>query len=177
MALSLALHCLFVLVMDKAIAPLEEPTLFTYRVELEGGHTTKGEALSEAPEIEDLSVLEAESPQDTISLDTKDDRYSAYARTVKERIWSKWKYPAEAAANGTQGVVEVLFGIGKDGRLAALKIISSSGHTVLDREVQEAVRRAGPFPPLPAAMGLARLNVRARFIYAIKSEYQENISN
>lgn len=177
MGLSLFLHCLFLLVVDKAIAPLERAALFTYEVELEGDHEIKGEPLPEAALTEDTTVWETESPEDTISLDTKDDRYSAYARTVKERIWSKWKYPAQALAEGTQGTAEVLFGIGRDGRLAALKTIRSSGHSALDHEAQEAVRRAGPFPPLPSAMGLVRLNVRAKFIYAIKSESPENISD
>jgi protein TonB len=48
-----------------------------------------------------------------------------------------------------QGIVEVRFRIGIDGVVAAVEVVRSSGHALLDQDSTDTVRRAAPYPPIP----------------------------
>jgi protein TonB len=69
---------------------------------------------------------------------------------VRQSIESEWQYPEAALRYGLQGKLALEFTILGDGRLAALRLVRSSGSALLDEEGLRAIKAAAPFPPIPA---------------------------
>ena len=61
-------------------------------------------------------------------------------------------YPDEARSRGLEGRVAVELVIGADGTLAAAQVRQSSGHSVLDREALEMLKRAAALTPVPPSL-------------------------
>jgi TonB family protein len=174
---SLAFHVAMVLTFQNAF-----PTYFAgedfriYRVELLRPPVDDLD-LAEKP---DTDIAKAEEPpapktpseetQETISLDTDDKRYVTYAQAIKERIAGQWKYPQEARKKKLEGRLVALFSLNKEGDLTRMEITRSSGHEVLDREAERAVRSAAPFPPFPATITVSRLNINVSFDYTLSKK-------
>ncbi len=104
---------------------------------------------------------------ETISLNTKDKRYSIYAKIIKEKLAHHWKYPQEAWENLIEGKVLVLFMLNRQGRLMDIKIQQPSRFDILDREVERAIRDASPFPSFPDSITVQNLNIKANFTYRL----------
>lgn len=105
--------------------------------------------------------------QDTISLDTKDERYVTYAKLIKERIGFHWKYPPEAMETLLEGKLMVIFVLARQGEVIQIKITKNSGYEILDNEAIRAVTAAAPFPPFPEHIRVSRLNIKASFDYRL----------
>jgi TonB family protein len=124
----------------------------------------------------DISQTEEESEppptldQDTISLDTKDKRYVSYARLIKARIGSQWRYPSTARDRLIEGQLMVLFSLVKEGQLIEIRVLDPSGYAVLDEEAVRAIKVAAPFPPFPDHVTVKRLNIQASFDYRLTGE-------
>ena len=69
------------------------------------------------------------------------------------------RYPAAAQARGEKGTAQLAFSLDRQGRVMASRIVKSSGSAALDQETLELVRRAQPFPPPPAAMPGAHVDL------------------
>jgi len=69
------------------------------------------------------------------------------------------RYPAAAQARNEKGTAELAFSLDRRGKLTASHIVKSSGSAALDQETLELVRRAQPFPPPPAAMPGAQIDL------------------
>ncbi len=172
LAASLVLHALLFVSLQKAF-PLSWMTenLKTYQVELlrppmvdfEDGAGTGAEV---GPAQDDRKTP-GEEDQETISLDTDDQRYVSYARAIKERIAKEWKYPPQARATLLEGKLKVLFSLTKTGELSRIQVTETSGSPVLDQEAARAVRAASPYPPFPPHVTAGRLNIDARFEYRL----------
>jgi protein TonB len=67
-----------------------------------------------------------------------------------------------------QGTVRVSFTIDRNGRVLSHRIVASSGHTALDREVSAMLRRASPFPRIPSGFGQSRLSVTVPIRFALR---------
>jgi TonB family protein len=113
--------------------------------------------------------LSSADTQDTISLDTKDERYVQYAGVIKAKIAKNWDYPAEARLSLMEGEVTVLFSLVRDGSLTQIKIEKGSGYDILDKEVLRAIGASVPFPSFPGSVKVNRLNIKARFNYKLTS--------
>ena len=125
---------------------------------------TSGVDISQTKEESELPpALE----QDTISLDTKDKRYVSYARLIKGRIGSQWKYPSAARDRLIEGQLMVLFSLVKKGEVIEIRVLDPSGYAVLDEEAVRAIRAAAPFPPFPDHVTVKRLNIEASFDYRL----------
>jgi TonB family protein len=120
-----------------------------------------GDSLDQGKEISSADS------QDTISLDTKDERYVQYAGVIKTKISKNWDYPAEARLSLMEGEVTVLFSLVRDGGMTQIKIEKGSGYDVLDKEVLRAIRASVPFPSFPETVKVNRLNIKARFNYQL----------
>jgi TonB family protein len=84
-----------------------------------------------------------------VSLNTKDPIFVSYFNKIKQSIESEWEYPELALRYGLQGKLSLEFTIAKDGQLAQLRLIRSSGSQLLDEEAIRAIKAAAPFPPIP----------------------------
>jgi len=169
--ISLFFHVLALLVIHEAF-PMNWFTrpMRTYHVELLRppldllGDETNG---ADFARIRPQEEKPPEETEDTISLDTKDKRYSSYAKAVKARLMQHWEYPREAKENLMEGQVLVLFSLDRQGRLKAIKFLQPSRQSVLDGETSRAIRAAAPFPPFPGSVTVTKLNIKATFAYRL----------
>ena len=111
-----------------------------------------------------------EETEDTISLDTKDKRYSTYEKAVKKRLMRHWEYPEKAKDNLIEGQVLVLFSLNRQGQLKAIKILEPSQHAVLDGETTRTIRASAPFPPFPGSVTVKKLHIKANFAYRLTAK-------
>lgn len=74
-----------------------------------------------------------------------------YRRTnfsiIRNAILANLHYPITARRQGLRGKVEIAFLVTPEGGVGELRVIRSSGHTVLDEEALAAIRRSAPFTP------------------------------
>jgi TonB family protein len=73
-----------------------------------------------------------------------------YLDMIKQKIQQARKYPADARQKGIEGKVEIIFTVLKQGGLKNVEIIRTSGNESLDEEAVATVKRASPFPAMPA---------------------------
>ena len=174
-ALSFIFHIILIFSLQSAFPFIwKNEELRTYRVELirppvedlengdiHGNHMDDTMDKEEAP---------PEDSQDTISLDTKDKRYVSYARLIKGRIGSQWRYPSAARDRLIEGQLMVLFSLIREGEVIEIRLLDPSGYEVLDEEAVRAVRAGAPFPPFPDHVTVKRLNIQASFDYRLTSK-------
>jgi len=109
-----------------------------------------------------------------IPLDSTDPRYSDYLEQVRRRIKEKWGYPCEK--NEQTRVCEyrstqllIAFGIQKNGELAFVTLLRTSGHPIYDDYAVNAVKLASPFPPIPDSFSKSGVPIHASFHYVLQS--------
>lgn len=103
--------------------------------------------------------------EETVSLESGDEKYTSYLNGVKLKIEGVWRYPEEARKSALQGRGLVSFTIERDGTVSEIKLIASSGYPILDEEIKKAIKAASPFNPMAENMRIKRLNVVATFEY------------
>ena len=64
-----------------------------------------------------------------------------------------------------RGKVSIEFAILKDGQVAGLQIVATSGDVALDRAAYGGITASKPFPPLPTEFGGQYLALRFHFYY------------
>ncbi len=106
---------------------------------------------------------------DTIDLNTHEYRFIGYFTGLRKAIELVWVYPSEAAHRGVYGQVNLKFIIEANGKVSKIQVVESSGHTILDQAIVEAVRLASPFAPLPKGFQKDKLIVKGNFTYVLNS--------
>ena len=76
-----------------------------------------------------------------------------YPGQILAQLRRALRYPA--AAGRVTGEVLVDFTVSANGTASAIRISRSSGHTALDQAALDTVRRAAPFPAIPAGANRA----------------------
>ena len=133
--------------------------------------TPKAEQPINVPEPEpELGPIEATSAQSTQvtrvassvtpsrSLSEIKLEKANYYQLILDKLERLKKYPAHTP-RGEQATVRLTFSLNKDGSLHSYKITKSSGFSALDRETEELIVRATPFPPVPDSMGAGKLQL------------------
>lgn len=103
--------------------------------------------------------------QSSVSLYTTDPKYVTYVGKIKQSIEIEWQYPEIALRYGLQGKLALEFTILGTGQLAGLRLIRSSGSSLLDDEALRAIRAASPFPPIPPWIKPNPLRISATMEY------------
>ncbi len=103
------------------------------------------------------------SPQGVgaVTLNASDFPFAWYLRQVQSKISERWEGAARA---GDQP--QVVFEIGRDGKVTGLKVEKSSGNSLYDQAAIRAITDATPLPPLPADFKDAFLRVHLGFNYS-----------
>ena len=83
------------------------------------------------------------------SLTGKKEYIKAHFLYIKEDIEKKITYPRLARKMGWEGKVVVSFVIRENGTVTSIKIVKSSGFTLLDKNAVESIKKAVPFPNPP----------------------------
>jgi protein TonB len=96
-----------------------------------------------------------------VTLNASDFPFAWYLRQVQSKISQKWEGQAR---DGNQP--QVVFEIGRDGKVTGLKIEKSSGNPLYDQAALRAITEATPLPPLPEEFTESSLRVHLGFNYA-----------
>jgi protein TonB len=104
--------------------------------------------------------------EETVSLNAGPRKYRGYLARIRSAIERSWRLES----GESEGDLTVLFSVSRDGGLSGVGLIRSSGSSALDASALAAIKRAGPFPPMPPGMDLARLNVKANFCLRLASK-------
>lgn len=85
--------------------------------------------------------------QGTGLVDARDPDFGEYFRLIERRVRAAWQFPE--SLGGTTQTVKIGFALGPEGSLRDVRVVSSSAGTLNDSALS-AMKRASPFPPLPA---------------------------
>ena len=103
-----------------------------------------------------------------ILTDTKGVDFSAYTQVVQQMVKRNWYSVIPITAGPPlykRGKVSIEFAITKNGQVAGLHYVSSSGDVVLDRAAYGGITASNPFPPLPTEFHGQYLELRFTFFY------------
>ena len=100
-------------------------------------------------------------------MNTTEFRFIGYFSSMRKSIELVWGYPGDAVRRQMQGVVELEFQVNKDGSTKTIKVLQSSGHAILDKNIVKAIKTAQPFAPLPKSYVKNKLVVTASFHYVL----------
>jgi protein TonB len=102
--------------------------------------------------------MHSDAGSDVASIDSGAPAGSAdYSSLLLAWLEKHKKYPRRAKLRHWQGTAVLQFTIDRSGNVLDYRIARSSGHAVLDEEVEAMIRRAAPLPPAPPEMHSARL--------------------
>lgn len=82
------------------------------------------------------------------TMSSKDAEYYMHFRQKVEKVGNE-NYPAEAILNKIVGDLRMVTVVNADGTIAAVEIMQSSGHRLLDDAALQIVKLASPFAPFP----------------------------
>jgi len=105
-----------------------------------------------AAELQREQQLEARRPKKKFfTASTQEYEYAGYMRRYVEKLEriGTLNYPDEARRRNLTGAVVLTVEIRRNGTLASVTTIQSSGVPVLDQAAEQTVRLAAPYPELP----------------------------
>jgi len=126
----------------------------------------------EAIESTAKSSARAEAEKDDgVTFETEDMMYRSYLDMLRQKVESIWEYPRRAAEEGIYGDVIIRFIILRDGTLGEVRVLRTSGHSILDKAAVKALRDGVPYWALPEGWNRQSLPITGRFIYSINGGY------
>ncbi|HEY6763916.1 MAG TPA: TonB family protein [Candidatus Sulfotelmatobacter sp.] len=97
--------------------------------------------------------------------DTQGVDFGPYLQRILQEVKEHWYSLIPESAQMKKGKLAIEFAITKDGQVAGMKLIATSGDTALDRAAWGGITASNPFPPLPTDFGGPYLALRFRFFY------------
>jgi protein TonB len=104
---------------------------------------------------------------ETRFLNTDDILFGSFLRRFETSVYGVWRYPAEAARQGIEGVTPVRITFNRRGEIERVTLLESSGSRVLDDEVIRALKLVGPIGSLPKGYDKDQFNLIAFFQYGL----------
>jgi TonB family protein len=97
--------------------------------------------------------------------DTMGVDFGPYLQRVLHDVRENWYNAIPESAQMKHGNLIIEFAITKDGQVAGMKLVTTSGDVPLDRAAWAGIQGSDPFPALPAEFGGQYLALRFRFFY------------
>jgi TonB family protein len=97
--------------------------------------------------------------------DTQGVDFDPYLQNILQHVRENWYHLIPASASMRRGKLAIEFAITKDGRVADMRLVASSGDVALDRPAWGSITASNPFPPLPDEFTGPYLALRFRFFY------------
>jgi TonB family protein len=97
--------------------------------------------------------------------DTQGVDFGPYLQRVLHDVKMNWYSLIPESAQMKKGNLGIEFAITKDGKVAGMKLVFSSGDIPLDRAAWGGITASNPFPPLPSDFNGPYLALRFRFFY------------
>lgn len=112
-----------------------------------------------APAVPELTAAVAAAPAQGAPNPRSPSALPIWRSSVAGMLERHKRYPADAQARREQGSVQLFFSLDRKGQVAVIRIVKSSGSAALDQEAIALVRRAQPFPPPPAELSGAHVDL------------------
>lgn len=114
------------------------------------------------------SLSGRQAPQEKIDTPRHDEELMLrYQDMVKQRIEASRIYPLWARKHGIEGVTRIFFIVLPKGEARGISVTASSGSKMLDEESIATVKRAGPFPPVPAGLSSRHISVEVSLVFSL----------
>jgi TonB family protein len=84
---------------------------------------------------------------------------------ILQGVKENWYRLIPPSAEKKKGELAIEFSVAKDGNVAGMKLVASSGASILDRAAWGGITASSPFPPLPTDFTGPYLALRFRFSY------------
>lgn len=97
--------------------------------------------------------------------DTQGVDFGPYLQRILQDVRENWYHLIPESAEMKKGKLAIEFAITKDGKVADMRLVASSGDTALDRPAWGSITASNPFPPLPSDFTGPYLALRFRFYY------------
>jgi TonB family protein len=105
--------------------------------------------------------------------DTQGVDFGPYLQRVLHDVRENWYIHIPPSAEMKHGSLVIEFAITKDGKVAGMKLVTSSGDIPLDRAAWAGIVGSDPFPALPTDFGGPYLALRFKFFYNPTKEEME----
>ncbi|MEM1344165.1 MAG: TonB family protein [Pseudomonadota bacterium] len=83
----------------------------------------------------------------------------AYRQRISAILARNQRYPRRAKSRGQEGVGRLSFVVQRNGSITSARLITSTGHRLLDKEIMAILDRIGRLPPIPAEVGRSSIPV------------------
>jgi protein TonB len=100
-------------------------------------------------------------------LNTNDIQFGSFLHRFEEAVYGVWRYPADAARLGIEGVTPVRIVFNRTGEIEKVEILESSGSRILDDEVRRTLKLVGRIGGFPKGYDKETYNLIAFFHYGI----------
>ncbi len=97
--------------------------------------------------------------------DTQGVDFGPYIKGLVENVRKNWLRLIPESAATKKGKLAIEFAITKDGQIADMRLVASSGDTQLDRPAWGSITACNPFKPLPEKFTGPYLALPVRFYY------------
>ncbi len=97
--------------------------------------------------------------------DTNGWDYGPYLQRIYQDVKENWYHLIPESAEMKKGKLAIEFAITRDGKVADMKLVATSGDIALDRPAWSSITASNPFPPLPNEFNGPYLALRFRFYY------------
>ena len=97
--------------------------------------------------------------------DTQGVDFGPYLQRILQDVRENWYHLIPESASMKKGKLAIEFAITKDGKVADMRLVASSGDVALDRPAWGSITESNPFPPLPGEFTGPYLALRFRFYY------------
>jgi TonB family protein len=97
--------------------------------------------------------------------DTQGVDFGPYLQRILQDVRENWYHLIPESAEMKKGKLAIEFAITKDGKVADMRLVASSGDVALDRPAWGSITASNPFPPLPNEFTGPYLALRFRFYY------------
>jgi protein TonB len=91
----------------------------------------------------------------------------AYVAYVSSEVHRDWGYPRRALRRGLEGTVTIEIFVDENGAIVSARVVSSSGHEILDEAALEAVASLVGLRPPPGEVSWTHRPIRIPFNYTI----------
>ncbi len=92
--------------------------------------------------------------------------FGPYVWRIEHDVRKKWFKGIPESAKLRKGKLAIELALTKDGRVAQMKLVATSGDADLDRPAWDGITASNPFPPLPRQFNGPYLALRMRFSYS-----------
>jgi TonB family protein len=97
--------------------------------------------------------------------DTEGVDFGPYLKRALSLMRQEWYARIPESAQTKKGKVAIEFSILKDGHIANMKLVATSGDMSLDRAAWSGIAASNPLPPLPSEFSRPYIALRCRFYY------------